>query len=481
MANRGTWVIGCWILLVFTLGGSLSAQDVTVSREIRLNTKMPRFKLLGKTGAGYAALRYGESQLVFDLYNHRLNLQRSQTVKLNQAIYEDAFVDAEGGWVLLHRPTKDSSTLSAVRLNAEMQLQNEINLALDAVPQSRRSPDGRYKVYQSEYGNAYVVLRSASNSSQLEQVALYNQHFEHISTFPITLSREDRFNQILITQTGDVYLLFTENSERPKPYIVYLASEGSASPVRYNVPMESFPYHPGKIKYDARQDKLIFACLYSDRREDENYGATGLIHGYFDGQNWDLEEEDFSHNMLTDLTGQALRQSDNRLKTYYVNRIIPSALDSSYTLLMESFYSEEEQVFVPSVFATTTLSNYRTVELYYYNDIIALQRSPYYEVEDYTILRKSQLSENDNGRYSGIFLMNRRQELCLLYADAITLDGNYNRFVLTGENVAKESLFNLGQKEVLPLTKLAQQTAVNECIMPSYVNNKMKLLKIAWF
>ena len=94
--------------------------------------------------------------------------------------------------------------------------------------------------------NAYVVLRSASNSSQLEQVALYNQHFEHISTFPITLSREDRFNQILITQTGDVYLLFTENSERPKPYIVYLASEGSASPVRYNVPMESFPYHPGK-------------------------------------------------------------------------------------------------------------------------------------------------------------------------------------------------------------------------------------------
>ena len=86
--------------------GSLSAQDVTVSREIRLNTKMPRFKLLGKTGAGYAALRYGESQLVFDLYNHRLNLQRSQTVKLNQAIYEDAFVDAEGGWVLLHRAGK---------------------------------------------------------------------------------------------------------------------------------------------------------------------------------------------------------------------------------------------------------------------------------------------------------------------------------------------------------------------------------------
>lgn len=481
MANRGIWVIGCWILLVFTLGGSLSAQDVTVSREIRLNTKMPRFKLLGKTGAGYAALRYGESQMVFDLYNNRLNLQRSQTVKLNQAIYEDAFVDAEGGWVLLHRPTKDSSTLAAVRLNNQLQLQNEINVTLDAIPQSRRSPDGRYKVYQSEYGNAYVVLRSASNSSQLEQVAIYDKNFEAIASYSITISPEDRFNQILITQSRDVYLLFTENTARPKPFILYLAAEGSTSLVRHNIPMETFPYHPGKIKYDAMQDKLIFASLYSDRKEDENYGATGLIHGYFDGQHWDLEEEEFSHNMLTDLTGQALRQSDNRLKTYYVNRIIPSALDSSYTLLMESFYSEEEQVFVPSVFATTTLSNYRTVELYYYNDIIALQRSPYYEVDDYTILRKSQLSENDNGRYSGIFLMNRRKELSLLYADAITLDGNYNRFVLTGKNVAKESLFNLGQKEVLPLTKLAQQTAVNECIMPSYVNNKMKLLKITWF
>ncbi len=481
MANQHIVSLWCWILFVFTLGGSLSAQDVTVSREIRLNTKMPRFKLLGKTGAGYAALRYGESQMVFDLYNNRLNLQRSQTVKLNQAIYEDAFVDAEGGWVLLHRPTKDSSTLAAVRLNNQLQLQNEINVTLDAIPQSRRSPDGRYKVYQSEYGNAYVVLRSASNSSQLEQVIICNQNFELIASYSITISPEDRFNQILITQSRDVYLLFTENSARPKPFILYLAAEGSTSLVRHNVPMEAYPYHPGKIKYDAMQDKLIFASLYSDRKEDENYGATGLIHGYFDGQYWDLEEEEFSHNMLTDLMGQALRQSDNRLKTYYVNRIIPSALDSSYTLLMESFYSEEEQVFVPSVFATTTLSNYRTVELYYYNDIIALQRSPYYEVDDYAILRKSQLSENDNGRYSGIFLMNRRKELSLLYTDAITLDGNYNRFVLTGENVAKESLFNLGQKEVLPLTKLAQQTAVNECIMPSYVNNKMKLLKITWF
>ena len=457
------------------------AQDVTVSREIRLNTKMPRFKLLGKTGTGYAALRYGQSQLVFDLYNHRLNLKGSQTVKLNQALYEDAFVDAKGGWLLLHRPTKDSSTLSAVRLNAELQLQNEVNITLDAIPQGRRSPDGRYKVYQSEYGNAYVVMRSASNSSQLDQVVLYNENFELIASYPITISPEDRFNQILITQSGEAYLLFTEDGDHPKPFILYLSSESSASPVRYNVPMESFPYHPGKIKYDAKQDKLIFASLYSDRKEDENYGATGLIHGYFDGQYWDLEEERFSHNMLTDLTGQALRQSDNRLKTYYVNRIIPSAFDSSYTLVMESFYSEEEQVFIPSVFATTTLSNYRTVELYYYNDIIILQRSPHYEVDDYTILRKSQLSENDNGRYSGIFLMNRRKELSLLYAAAITLDGNYNRFVLTGQSVVKESLFNLGQKEVLPLTKLALQTALNECIMPSYVNNKMKLLKIAWF
>ena len=481
MANRCTAVLLCWILLVFSVGASLLAQDVTVSREIRLNTKMPRFKLLGKTGTGYAALRYGQSQLVFDLYNHRLNLKGSQTVKLNQALYEDAFVDAKGGWLLLHRPTKDSSTLSAVRLNAELQLQNEVNITLDAIPQGRRSPDGRYKVYQSEYGNAYVVMRSASNSSQLDQVVLYNENFELIASYPITISPEDRFNQILITQSGEAYLLFTEDGDHPKPFILYLSSESSASPVRYNVPMKSFPYHPGKIKYDAKQDKLIFASLYSDRKEDENYGATGLIHGYFDGQYWDLEEERFSHNMLTDLTGQALRQSDNRLKTYYVNRIIPSAFDSSYTLVMESFYSEEEQVFIPSVFATTTLSNYRTVELYYYNDIIVLQRSPHYEVDDYTILRKSQLSENDNGRYSGIFLMNRRKELSLLYAAAITLDGNYNRFVLTGQSVVKESLFNLGQKEVLPLTKLALQTALNECIMPSYVNNKMKLLKIAWF
>ena len=140
--------------------------------------------------------------------------------------------------------------------------------------------------------------------------------------------------------------------------------------------MEQFPYHTGKIKFDEMQGKLIFASLVSDRKEDENYGATGLIHGYLDGDIGILHRKTFPIIFSLILTGQALRQSDNRLKTYYVNRIIPSAQDTSYTLIMESFYSEEEQVFVPSVFATTTLSNYRTVELYYYNDIIALQRSP---------------------------------------------------------------------------------------------------------
>ena len=481
MVKRLSGVLIGLISIMCLLSKEALAQDVSVSREIRLNTKMPRFKLLGKTNAGYAALRYGESQLVFDLYNQRLNLQESHSIKLNQSYYEEAFVDAQGGWVLLHKPAKDYSVLAAIRLNAQLEAQYSTTIQLDSVAQGRRRPDVRYKIYQSEYGNAYVLLRSASNSSQLEHVTIYDDKFTPKTSYDFSLDKQDVFNQILFAQSGDIYLLFTENGEKPSPYIVHLHQEPQVMPIRHNVPMAQFPYHTGKIKFDEMQGKLIFASLVSDRKEDENYGATGLIHGYLDGDRWQLTQEDFSNNLLTDLTGQALRQSDNRLKTYYVNRIIPSAQDTSYTLIMESFYSEEEQVFVPSVFATTTLSNYRTVELYYYNDIIALQRSPLQKMTTYTILRKSQISENDNGRYSGIFLMNRRQELSLLYADAITLDANYNRFVLKGSDLQKESLFNLGQKEVLPLTKLAQQTAVNECIIPSYVNNKMKLLKIAWF
>ena len=77
--------------------------------------------------------------------------------------------------------------------------------------------------------------------------------------------------------------------------------------------------------------------------------------------------------------------------------------------------------------------------------MICASAVPLQKMTTYTILRKSQISENDNGRYSGNFLMNRRQELSLLYADAITLDANYNRFVLK-EVTSKESLFNLGQK-----------------------------------
>ena len=115
------------------------------------------------------------------------------------------------------KPAKDYSVLAAIRLNA--QLENEIaTVQLDAVAQGRRRPDARYKIYQSEYGNAYVVLRSASNSSQLEHVTIYDDKFTPKTSYDFSIDKQDVFNQILFTQSGDIYLLFTENGETKSLY-----------------------------------------------------------------------------------------------------------------------------------------------------------------------------------------------------------------------------------------------------------------------
>ena len=60
----------------------------------------------------------------------------------------------------------------------------------------------------------------------------------------------------------NIYLLFTENGEKPNPYIVHLHQEPQVIPIRHNVPMAQFPYHTGKIKFDEMQGKLILLVLF---------------------------------------------------------------------------------------------------------------------------------------------------------------------------------------------------------------------------
>lgn len=98
-----------------------------------------------------------------------------------------------------------------------------------------------------------------------------------------------------------------------------------------------------------------------------------------------------------------------------------------------------------------------------------------------TVMRKKQASEDDNGAYSSLLIMNEKEKLRLLYLDDISLSGMLNQYVLTSAGTnTREAILNQEEKDVMLLAKMGKQVSPNEVVIPSYKSNALRLVKITF-
>ena len=234
-----------------------------------------------------------------------------------------------------------------------------------------------------------------------------------------------------------------------------------------------------KVEIDNQNGQLMLSGLYA-LHDDE--GAKGIFY-----QTYDISSETslvltftpFNAELIRGITGKDSSANFDGLYSFSIDRVLPK-FDGGAIVIAESRFDNSESVQMTSIVGSTTPS-FRTVNIIYFNDVVIFSLDPDGAIEWHSILRKKQVSEDDDGFYSSYCLMMHEDKLRFIYNEEIFPKTNINEYGLTvaGEQ-RRNTIFNSGDFNIMLAPQLARQVTGNELIIPSYRRNYLRLLKLTY-
>jgi hypothetical protein len=97
------------------------------------------------------------------------------------------------------------------------------------------------------------------------------------------------------------------------------------------------------------------------------------------------------------------------------------------------------------------------------------------------VLRKKQISEDDEGFFSSYSIQTMDGQLRIVYNEEIFYKTNVNEYIVNAEGKANRNfLFNAGTKDLMLAPGIAKQISGRELLIPSFRNRSIKFVKITF-
>ncbi len=128
-----------------------------------------------------------------------------------------------------------------------------------------------------------------------------------------------------------------------------------------------------------------------------------------------------------------------------------------------------------------SFNNTRSVSVYHYNNVLCLKINDSLRTFDYELIKKNQVSENDNGAYSSFLLFNTGRNIkCIYNSEESAIYSLVENTFSENTTNTKQVLLNQEKKGIQLIPKLSVQTSINEIVLPSLRNDDFKLIKIKY-
>jgi hypothetical protein len=180
---------------------------------------------------------------------------------------------------------------------------------------------------------------------------------------------------------------------------------------------------------------------------------------------------------MNELTGKSSNEA--KLYTFNIKKVMLRN-DGGVLLIAESLIKDTRETIFNSQFSPT-FNSIQRINFFQYNDIVAFSMNPEGTVDWRAIMRKKQVSEEDNGLFSSFLVVNEKERLRLLYLDEISTAASLREYELSSEGMVKSNniLFQ-ESKDLMLLPKAGKQVSPNEVVLPSYLRNQLRLVKITF-
>ncbi|MDB5282873.1 MAG: hypothetical protein JWO06_1948 [Bacteroidota bacterium] len=460
-------------------------QKVEVSNPYKLPSKTNKFRIIGKNNDGIVVRLYGTEDVI-DVFDESFKLVTARTIdfKNQTGLFQYITLNKAGAVIFYLSQEKKYSVLYAQPVNSKF-VEIGKPVLVDTIFDKKDLVASNLRFKQSVDQSYLMVYYPYFNGSKIDGVKFISidnaLHQLYNKTIPFNRNEKElEESKSFIDNKGNAYLILKPESRMESTqYDLFRISNGGDLSM-YSLITKKALFGEPSFEIDNKNGNLIFCGFYNDDKKAEEV-ANGFFYCSYDPANGtELKSSyiPFSTQFIAELTSRTSTEK-GRLYTFNIKKTILRN-DGGALIIAESFIKDTHETPLAVGFQGS-YNNFRTSNIFQFNDIISFSISPDAQVQWYSVMRKKQASEDDNGAYSSFMTMNEKDKLRFMFLDDISIAGSLAEYVLTsdGKN-SRDILLNQEEKEVMLLPKMGRQVAPNEVILPSYMNGMLRLAKVTF-
>lgn len=466
------------------------AQTLSYSIPEKLSAKTPEFKILGKNREGVLIYKYGKDAHTVEAYGNNLSMrwEKSFSFKYPEANVRRVVIYPEKTLVFYLSDQKGVPVLFAEKWNSKFSGDGNA-VAIDSIITGKFDVESTLRVATSQ-NQAVVACYYPAGSDNGEQlmITLTDSDLNIIGRKQVDINHGGGnvlLRKVFPDNNGNIYVLLEDEEKSkkkissPDAFIVkmYEASTGTVRQIDFGFRHPVF--RKLYLDFDNVNRNLVATGFYTNDAGEEAqgffYSAFSVDSGYLSASNYTR----FSPDLIFEITGKDTLKNSRGFYSFEVYDLI-MRFDGGAIIVAESRFNTEENMQVPS-FTPSIGPSFRTIQISYYNDIMVLSVNADGTLDWTSVLKKKQISEDDEGFFSSYCMATTASNLHFIFNEEIYHKTNVSEYsVDKAGGSERKYLFNAGDRNVLLVPKLGKQISSHEVIIPSYKRNYLGFVKVSY-
>ncbi|HMV22690.1 MAG TPA: hypothetical protein PKZ72_08190 [Saprospiraceae bacterium] len=408
-----------------------------------------------------------------ELYNNRtliLPLNERKTKVRYTAIVDKMLT------VVYSYRVKSELCIKIVRYDTDLNLRDSLTMA--CFGDAGYSPD--IKAIPSKDKKTLVLYYiQAANYIQCYSFNLHTQKLNWAYRWDHTLEKTEYryFEKILVDNGGNAVLIFNEPGTGKHDHNIscgYLTATGVVTRQFKNQP---YNLYEADWLIDDKNQRLILAGMYS---KDKSYRAEGVLYWRvrlpLDNDTPLLSTNPFNTARITGFESER-NNFENGIDGISVVEILLKH-DGGVVLILEKRQQNERNTRGRLIESGNTIRNSTD---YYYDDVYICSVNANGTTDWLAPLAKKQFSQDDGADFSSFLFMKGKDYLRLVFNDEILNDNTISEYLIRPDGTfARKNIPNKDLRKLKIMFRKGKQVSVGSGIVPCYVKNKLRYLKIEY-
>lgn len=463
-----------------------NAQETTFSELKKISSKSNQYSILGKNNEGVILYEYGKNTNIIEAYSDvmRFKWKKNLNIKQNDAqiskiiLYPEEtnfiYTAHENGIWRVFAQSMDEKFMRGFKF-----------VQIDSLDYGKENFHDIIKTIHSENKEKILSFYPIQGQNALKFILL-NKKLEiltsQIVNFPLP-NGDFALDDVLIDNEGNIFISLVNNSRLKKGepnldrYKYFALDASMQMTTEINFQFQKTIYGRPKLLFDNVNHQLIITGFFSD--EDIKQAKGYFFKAISAEDNTLVKDYHFAFNpdIYKQITGKESGQNLNGLSTFEITDVI-IRFDGGIIFVAESRFKTVENLMLPS-FVPAAGPSYRSVTINHYNDILVAAVSPGGQQEWLNLLRKKQVSEDDDGYFSSYALHIRGDQLNFIFNEEIFQKTNVGGYKIepSGDK-HRVTAFKASEQDILVVPRLGKQISSNELVVPAFKKNNLRLIKL---